>query len=167
MEKEELRARLKEELRKKYPKAVLTDTPEGIEVKTGTQHERYYLDKLLWEINQTHPSGWQKLIDLRVGMRGMMTKVFPKLIGFAPRTYPKSGMENPKTGRPLTREELEKGGMIILGETPMEWAILAGETEDAYISIPRKILLDKYGFTEQTLDELVAKWRKKLEEMGI
>jgi hypothetical protein len=163
MEKEELRARLKEELRKKHPKAKIYDSPEGDIVVEIEKHKGvYFLDKMLGEIEASYPSEWEGIIKKRVEMN--LEK--QKIIQFVPRSYSKQSFRSP-TGKIITKAELEKGGLIILKEMPEDWIILMGETEQAFIGLNRKLLLEEYGFTEETLRQLEAKMKKKLEEMGI
>lgn len=163
---EEVKERLKERLREEYPDTEISETDDKIVMKTKKGETAvFYPEKLHWEIEQSHPEEWQELIDRRVRMHKIALK--PKKIKIkrlVPRLYDKEQLVSIE-GKPLTKEQLEEGGLIVLKETPDAFVLLVADTEEAYMSIPKKELLKL--MTQREFKIQKAKAKKMLEEMGI
>lgn len=162
---EEVKHRLREKLKKKYPKIEITEKGDNLFFEVGEIKGVFYPHKLLAEIQESHPADWEGLVDKRIKLHEIWTKKkMPKIIRLIPRLYHKKGFLGPE-GKELTSKELEKGGLIILKEMEDAWIFLAADTEGAFITLPKEKILEQ--MTEKEFDRQMAKAKKKLEELGI
>jgi hypothetical protein len=158
---EELRIRLKEKIKERFPKADFKDDKEWIDVNFGKKAKaRIFLPKLLDELNALNPSKWEREIEKRIPTKELLSEqeLQERIISFQPRVYSKEGMP------PM--DKLEEGGIIVLKDLGDQVAILVAEFEDKYLGVPEKVLIEKYKMTKLQIDEAKEKAKKKLEEMG-
>ena len=157
---EEVRHRLKEKIKERYPKAEMRVVGENLVVKFDKDHKStFYPHKIMAEMNEVSPTEWDEIVDKRV--RSIpLGENRPKIIRLVPRIYSKSALHN-EAGDPFTREELDKAGITVLKELKNEWVILAAETEAAYMSLPEKEILKQMSKREYKVQ--VARAKKLLD----
>ena len=155
VDSEEVRHRLKEKIKEKYPKAKFSQRGEDLIVDFGNDRKStFYPNKLRDEMNWVHPTEWDEMINKRI--RSIPIGNEPKILRLVPRIYSKAGLRK-TTGVAMTRAELEKAGITILKEVGEDWIVLAAETEDAYITLPEKEILKQMSKREYKAQKERAK----------
>jgi hypothetical protein len=141
MEKEELKQRLIEILREKYPNMkVGEETSDWVEFDLGEGNKhRIFYDKLKREIEESYPQEWEKLIKKRGVSYEELAKSKP--IRLVPRIYSKGSM-------PI-KEMKEKGFIIIEGDDDV--LVLSAEFEDHFMTASEQEYL-KLGFSQKEID---------------
>lgn len=146
---EEVKHRLKEKIKDRYPDAKIEDKGKELVIKKGEAKMVFYPQKLRDEMNESNPAEWDDMVEKRIRILPWEEEervVKWKINDLVPRIYSKSNFM--KDENEMTREELEKAGIIILKELKDEWIILAADTDEAFISLPEKEILKQMSKRE-------------------
>ena len=150
MEKPELKQRIIEKMKKLYPEwKIKKETDEWIEFGDKRYTNRVFYEKMLEEINVSHPMDWQNIIDKRLeSLKKLKQETILRLV---PRRYAKQSLPSP--------EELRKAG-IIFEETEDSIILLAAETSDKFMTLSEEKYLE-LGVSKEEIERA----KKHLKEM--